>query len=477
MAIDALHDRLEYLVSYSSQLVLIGCESLAQQQSSLQRFLAIQHENTEIAFLNGEEGLTESDYRAEIYQQLTHQSDNAHAPLEQSLLPLLPQDSGPILICISAAEHVSTTLLNELWQLIQNNKKQKHNRHINVLLFGSPEWIAQAKLQLVNDTQHLPVLLSTETVEPISSTDNLLDTIRQNRRIVTHRLAKSEDEEEDQPLIAKPLFKYTIAAMFVGLFISIIYWQYPDEIRSFLDPQSTQKSQLVDSASPSLIPPQDDKVVDESIDDAKPERHSEDNIDLVKDDVDDYQLESSPNQDVIQSNNLEDDRQSDLDEQSLVTSWQREVEKIQSAEDEEPAAEPVQASEIESTAEAPATAAELNSAPEAAILASTENAENVDAAQSLINLSNDKFLLQITAMSDRQAIENFIAEHELTDNIWLYTTQRFGGDWHVVVHNQVFDSLSQARSFVSQLPSSIDSGQPFAKSAIQIKQELAITKE
>ena len=54
---------------------------------------------------------------------------------------------------------------------------------------------------------------------------------------------------------------------------------------------------------------------------------------------------------------------------------------------------------------------------------------------------------------------------------WRYTTQRFGGDWHVLLLAQSFGSLQEARDAVLQLPDTIDKGQPFAKSIEQIRKE------
>ncbi|TRY31387.1 SPOR domain-containing protein [Aliiglaciecola sp. M165] len=477
MAIDALHDRLEYLVSYSSQLILIGCESLAQQQSSLQQFLSVQHENTDIAFLNGEPEHSDDQYRNEIYRQLIKQDDVNDLPLDKGLLQRLPEDTGPILVCICAAEHISSKLLNELWQLVRSNKSQKQGRHINVLLFGSPDWIAQAKQQLVIDTKHLPVLLSTETVEPISSTDSLLDTIRQNRRIVTSRMESAGSEVEDEALIAKPLFKYAIAVLFLALFASIIYWQYPEEIRNFLNPQSTQTKVTppLHTEPETTLEDSDltqNKIADSPIDASKADDMSvdiEQTVALVNERVNDEDTSSI----------AEAATPTENESQTLVTNWQQEVKKIQ--------AQAENITEQPSVTVPDTLASETDPSNESRILAETEeensltseqiSANKLDAEQAIMALSDDKFLLQISAMSDRLMIENFIAEHGLSDDVWLYTTQRFGGDWHVVVHNVVFDTLIQARDFVAQLPASIDNSQPFAKSVRQIKQELATANE
>ena len=46
-----LHERLEYLVNYSSQLIFVSGDSIAQQQKTLEAFVFQQHDDTEIAYL------------------------------------------------------------------------------------------------------------------------------------------------------------------------------------------------------------------------------------------------------------------------------------------------------------------------------------------------------------------------------------------------------------------------------------------
>ena len=40
-----LHERLEYLVNYSSQLIFVSGESIAQQQKTLEAFVFQQHDD------------------------------------------------------------------------------------------------------------------------------------------------------------------------------------------------------------------------------------------------------------------------------------------------------------------------------------------------------------------------------------------------------------------------------------------------
>ena len=52
-----LHSRLEYLVNYSSQLIFVSGDSIAEQQRTLESFVFQQSDNTELAFITAEEDM------------------------------------------------------------------------------------------------------------------------------------------------------------------------------------------------------------------------------------------------------------------------------------------------------------------------------------------------------------------------------------------------------------------------------------
>ena len=57
-------------------------------------------------------------------------------------------------------------------------------------------------------------------------------------------------------------------------------------------------------------------------------------------------------------------------------------------------------------------------------------------------------------------------------NSWVYVTQRYGGDWHVLLLAQSFTSLEQARAAVSGLSAELQGIRPFAKSLKQVHKEI-----
>ena len=141
-----LHNRLEYLISYSSQLIFVGCDSVSQQQSTLQHIVSLQHDDTEIAYFTGDQNDTDQSYRKEIYQQLTNDIPIHGFKLSDGLINKLSPSSGPVLICICEADFISDDFLSELWDLVNQNKEHESDHHLNVILFAQAAWTPQSQV-------------------------------------------------------------------------------------------------------------------------------------------------------------------------------------------------------------------------------------------------------------------------------------------------------------------------------------------
>ena len=90
----------------------------------------------------------------------------------------------------------------------------------------------------------------------------------------------------------------------------------------------------------------------------------------------------------------------------------------------------------------------------------------------LLELSNDSYVLQISGITTESLLEEFLVDNRLLNSVWVYKTQRYGGDWFVVLLNQSFDSLPLARNAVSLLSNDLQVVEPFAKSVAQIRNEI-----
>jgi DamX protein len=160
MAASALQDRLDYLVSYASQLIFINGET-ANQSSVLDTYISGSPEQVEIALLTASPTTVLAQYREKIYRQLVSQTQNAdfNRPLNQ-LLVALNQHNGPLIISISKAENLPNKLLQELWELVLQSRFANNKQHLNVLLFAQGAWAKQARDQLQSSTGDKPLLLN-----------------------------------------------------------------------------------------------------------------------------------------------------------------------------------------------------------------------------------------------------------------------------------------------------------------------------
>jgi DamX protein len=91
----------------------------------------------------------------------------------------------------------------------------------------------------------------------------------------------------------------------------------------------------------------------------------------------------------------------------------------------------------------------------------------------LLALEDNDYVIQLSAMSSESVLNEFIVDHQLTNNCWVYVTQRFGGNWYVVLYKQSYGSLELARQASLVLPSSLLESQPFVKQLATVKQEIA----
>jgi DamX protein len=113
-----LHERLEYLVNYSSQLVFVSGDSIAEQQQTLEAFVYQQHDDTEIAYLTAESNMEISDYRGQLCRQLLGQVVGSFVrPLNELLSALNKPSTCPTncfknygIWCYKAALQVTSSI-------------------------------------------------------------------------------------------------------------------------------------------------------------------------------------------------------------------------------------------------------------------------------------------------------------------------------------------------------------------------------
>ena len=178
-----LHERLEYLVNYSSQLIFVSGDSIAEQQKTLEAFVFQQHDDTEIAYVAAQDEMDLSDYRRQLCRQLLGQVVGSFVRPLNELLSELNNHNGPILIAITQAHNLPDIILQELWDLVLQSRFAGNKQHLNVLLFANTAWAENAKQWLPAKNTETPLIISSQSVmnaAPVIQSD--LDKMIASRR-------------------------------------------------------------------------------------------------------------------------------------------------------------------------------------------------------------------------------------------------------------------------------------------------------
>jgi DamX protein len=164
MAASELNNRLDYLISYSSQLVFVCSDKIQQQSQVVESYLAHQNEHADLALLTANELTPLVIYREKLFRQLISQSQAAdfNRPLNQLLAPL-NEHNGPILISVFQAEKLPNKLVKELWDLVLQSRFASNKQHLNVLLMGLSDWAESAKSGLGAKSKEQPIVLNSHT--------------------------------------------------------------------------------------------------------------------------------------------------------------------------------------------------------------------------------------------------------------------------------------------------------------------------
>lgn len=498
VALSELHSRLEHLVSYSSQLIFVSGETIGQQQSLLEAFLGQQSELCEIAYLTANSKLTITDYRRQFVRQLLGETEGILSrPLNELLAPL-NQHEGPVIICICQAENIPRQLLQEMWELVLQSRFAGNKQHLNVLLFGQPEWAEQAKAWIPANNRDKPLLLSNESV----SSEFVLQDNTSVQALITHKRQQFEQRlktrHQSAPVSVSLLkswwLKLLLGCTFLLTFCGILAWQYGDESlvywQKFNNYISAQTEPVIDAFDATLPEEADEQVV-------------------LK------QIENIPQASEVDNQTIsEETLPQKIKEYTLVTDWQSAINRIEQKQDLRPdlPSQPetkiiespktgVEVETIEPTTSEtevePIDSGEKGIITTGAVprlidypvedIVSEDQLEPIESptvaqvAEALYRfnetalqaLEDNDYVIQLSAMSSESVLKEFIADHQLTDTSWIYVTQRFGGNWYVVLYKQSYNSLDLARQASLALPLARLENEPFVKKLATVKQEIA----
>lgn len=466
-----LHNRLEHLVSYSSQLMFVSGDSIAQQQRTLEAFLSQQSENTEIAYFSAEADALPQDFRRQLCRQLLGQIAGSFTRPLTSLLQDLQQHDDPVLICITQAQNLPDSFVQELWDLVLASREAGSTQHLNVLLLGESAWAEHAKTWLPAENNQRPLLLHTESVaRPSPQQAQLAQLITEKREALGKTLSAPQSSTPmTNATTSQWWFKSLIGVLFIVLFAGILGWQYRQPLADWLAAQQ-----------------QDHQTVPSPQQDAAPQPAAE--------------AEMTQTPETQEQTTQQTSTDANARDQQLVTDWQSEMEKLSTAPSLEPSVEQqsdeaISINQADAEPELPATVADVvtdggdfaieDAAGDDQLQAveapsANQTGDSVAAQleinsdeQALLVLPAESYVLQLAGIKSPLVLAEYLQQNQLAGKTWVYRTQRFGGDWHVVLVNQAFTSIEQARNYAGSLSAQNSQTSAFAKPVSQVHQEIA----
>ena len=473
MAASELNNRLDYLISYSSQLVFVCSDKIQQQSQVVESYLAHQNEQADLALLTANELTPLVIYREKLFRQLISQSQTAdfNRPLNQLLAPL-NEHNGPILISVFLAEKLPNKLVKELWDLVLQSRFASNKQHLNVLLMGLSDWAESAKSGLGAKSKGQPIVLNSHTdIQPEETHEfsDLESFIQDKRKKFAQRIeARHYQPYESQPIYKKWWVAILFGLIFLALFSGILGWQYPQKVKAALSYINTQLSTQEQTVEPSEVI---ELEVTPSANTAQAAPQAVAEIVIVEN-------IPSPTQTAIK----------DL----LVTDWNTASAKLEkqsnkvllqtTSNDEKVDSQTIQSSEPEQAVLVKEVKAQFEplSSQQELLLDKVETVKTDDfivpEPDLLLALPDKHFVIQIAAMANISILQDYIKDERLGKQLWLYKTQRYGGDWYVLLKNQHFPTIEAARAEIINLADAMLRNTPFVKSMGQIKQEISASR-
>lgn len=484
MAASELNNRLDYLISYSSQLVFVCSDKIQQQSQVVESFLEHQNEQADLALLTANELTPLVIYREKLFRQLISQSQDAdfNRPLNQLLAPL-NNHNGRILISVFHAEKLPEKLVKELWELVLQSRFANNKQHLNVLLMGLSDWAESAKSGLGAKSKDQPIVLNNQNYQPHSENHEFsdLESLIQDKR---KKFAQRIESRHVQSYVSQPVYKkWWVATLFglvfLAVFAGILSWQYPEKVNSmmsFITAQLSTPDQAVETSDVSTIVESTPvKKVQEAplpIEELDPPTNLPIALKVsTKDElVTDWNTASAKFEE--QSNKILS--------QTSTTEPQAEVKVELSAFPEQP----IQIKDVETQTDTVNDyQVEDKVSFEPLVAQKKLQSSNLEPIQSdnplilkhdvLLALPTENYLIQIAAMANISILLDYIKDEQLGQQLWLYKTRRYGADWYVLLKNQHFPSIEDARAEIANLAKTKLTNTPFVKSVKQVKQEIS----
>ena len=492
-----LHKRLAHLVNYSSQLIFVSGDTIADQQRTLNDFLSSQQDNTEISFFSAASSKQASDYRGAICRQLGgHEVGSFVRPLQQLLsdpVDGLSSDAGPYLVCITKAELLTTAFLQELWDWVMQSEQASPGIHLNVILFGESAWAKKSQEWLPIQNSHRPVLLSSQSVNPVGFDVNALEALMADK--------SSWFSTSNEPLVTNRWFIGSVLLVFFVIFVSLMAWQYPSQFSSLITgkPPLSGLSENEEPINISIEKMPREAIVDEEfsvISTEKPLYQAQ--LEFIQaavaveapDALTDSLLvgswssiTNSPELPIVDPNSLNNPTPSEAVVQASTPNEAPEsAQAINNSDGDFKVPDIISVEQLNAqfsrqqlTSET-LTLANIREIPQKSEVIASQSTSTIDYQfdeTTLLSLPSDAVVLQLSGIQNPVVLQNYLNRNNLKGSTWVYETQRYGGPWYVVLYRQSFESIDAALEQLSSLPADVREAQPFAKSINQIQQEIS----
>ncbi|WP_088331361.1 SPOR domain-containing protein [Lacimicrobium sp. SS2-24] len=460
-----LEKRLLHLTSFVGGLILLAGTGASKQQRFLRDFVSDLDESVNIAFLNAGDVKSEQSFRQQLLSQLFGAQRDARRPLHQQVAAS-ELNQGRIVIAVSQARQLPTVLVDELWML------SSRSDNLSIVLAADTEWAMETKQQLQGGT--VPVLLQYDFPESTEIAMSELDRLlAEKRQAFNARLAQRQQQDnpvsKSASLVTSTRFKSAAALVFVISFGGLIHWFHPElvgqllpanalaMVHSSLPPEDPQKEILTDqkliaeqpeSSMPSVAEPAELMEAEKPLAAEAPPSIEEE--------------KTTTEESAVQTTMTQEDAV------QTVTQWSEAVQQLKT-----PAAAEKNKANSNAASSSPEVDTELaDTSPSQPENEPVQSDYAWDEAY-LLTLPDSEYVLQLSAASDSNVLEAFIHRHELQGENWRYQTQRYGGDWHVLLLQGSYPSLQEARSAANTLPLQVRAGEPFAKTIAQIRKEIS----
>lgn len=447
MAQTQLNDRLEHLMSYSSELVFLCGTSPTRQSDLLASFLHQQsHNQTEVAYITPRLDKDVSDYRREISHQLLPQNTSVNRPLNEILAPL-NQQQGQVLIAIYQAEQLNSAFLQELWQLVLQCRFAKNQLQLSVMLLGSPQWAMQCKRLLPETKNCKPLLISADQYKSQQGSSDLQRLIEQKRAAFAVRKQQQQKQQQKANVFTNtPGFKIVLAVFLCLLFALITNFFYPqsphdlsEKLKSHASPESFSASEMQQISGAEMSQPNSLLVTDWATEVGKLAQQTVNaKLSFSLEVSEQLQRENTPKKKVVSSEQIVKGQQGAAEYQQQLS-----IEK-QNAVAEQLAVKPqIEVSQPDITF----------AHDEQQLLDTTEG-----------------YVWQLAGMSDLQLLKAYLQRQKWQRDVLIYQTLRAQQPWFVAVYKTPYSTIAKAR----QAGQPKSAPQAFIKALSQIKKEIGV---